>query len=76
MCHPAPADDPDNHRGRLLGQDAETITAWIAAGSDDEAALEATLSFADFTVDTDGLGQRQVVDKILSVTAWPARIAS
>ena len=138
MCHPAPEDDPDNHRvkaaamaaawsvyethgasgfvvsggintaaerdlyqrqipnadwcvvrlrisaperrrrtearGRLLGQDPETIEAWIEDGIEDEATLEATPTFVDFTVDTDGLDQRQVVDRVLQVTGWPTRI--
>jgi hypothetical protein len=138
MCHPAPEDDPDNHRvkasamaaawsvyrahgatsfvvsggvntvtekdlhqrkipdadwcvlrlrisaserrrraearGRLLGQNPETIEAWIGAGIEDEATLEATPTFADFTIDTDGMDQQQVVDSVLQVTAWPTRI--
>lgn len=137
MCHPAPEDDPDNHRikaaamgatwsvyqangatcfvvsggvniemevelhkrqiphaqwtvvrlrisaderrrrtearGRLLGQDAETIEWFVEGGIEDEATLEAECSFADFTIDTDGLTQQQVVDRVLHLTGWPAR---
>jgi hypothetical protein len=137
MCHPAPEDDPDNHRvkadamaatwsvyqangatcfvvsggvntvdeielhkrripdaqwtvvrlrisaderrrrtearGRLLGQDAQTIEWFIEGGIEDEAALEASAALADFTIDTDGLNQQQVVDEILRLTAWPTR---
>ena len=57
-------------RGHLLGQDASTIAASVADGIKDEATLEASASFADFTVDTDGLEQQQVVDRVLEVTGW------
>ncbi len=59
-------------RGRLLGQDRTTVEAWIEGGIEDEATLEATATFADFTVDTDGLDQQQVVDTVLRVTGWPS----
>ena len=58
-------------RGKLLGQDAQTIEWWIEGGIEDETTLETTASFADFTIDTDGLDQQQVVDKVLQVTGWP-----
>lgn len=61
-------------RGHLLGQDPKTIEWWIEDGIEDEATLEATASFTDFTVDTDGLDQQQVVDRVLRVTGWPSRI--
>jgi hypothetical protein len=59
-------------RGKILGQDAETMDWWIQVGKDEEAALEAEPSFVDFTIDTDGLDRQQVVDKVLQITGWPA----
>jgi hypothetical protein len=58
-------------RGKLLGQDAQTIEWRIEDGIEDETTLETTTSFADFTIDADGLDQQQVVDKVLQVTGWP-----
>ena len=133
MCHPAPADDPENHRvkaeamaaawsvferhgatcfvvsggvgsqeaalytngipsadwtivrlriggeerrdrtirrGRLLGQDPQTVDHWIRTGIEEESNLD-TQGFAELVIDTDGLDQQQVVDVVLERTGWP-----
>jgi hypothetical protein len=133
MCHPAPADDPENHRvkaeamaaawsvfdrhgatcfvisgsagwheaalyasaipsadwtivrlrigpedrrdrtirrGRLLGQDPQTVDHWIRTGIEEESTLD-TQDFAEQVIDTDGLDQQQVVDVVLERTGWP-----
>jgi hypothetical protein len=59
-------------RGQLLGQDSRTIERSIEAGTEDEATLESSWpSFADVVIDTDGLNQQRVVDRVLEVTGWP-----
>lgn len=57
-------------RGRLLGQDAQTVEQWIQTGIDEEASLD-THGFAEYVIDTDGLDQQQVVDVVLNQTGWP-----
>lgn len=57
-------------RGRLLGQDAQTVEQWIKTGIEEEASLD-THGFAEYVIDTDGLDQQQVVDVVLKQTGWP-----
>jgi hypothetical protein len=57
-------------RGRLIGQDAQTIESWIRVGIEEEANLEKQ-AFAKYVIDTDGLDQQQVVDLVLKRTGWP-----
>jgi hypothetical protein len=134
MCHPAPDDDPDNHRvkaeamaaawsvfrkhsakclvvsggvntseevelhtrqlpdaiwticrlrigveerrrriarrGELLALDDEYIHRTTAAGVADESTLNRQ-TFPDLVLDSDGLGQHEVVDLVLARTGWP-----
>lgn len=57
-------------RGRLLGQDAQTVEQWIQTGIEEEVSLD-TLGFAEQVIDTDGMDQQQVVDAVLKQTGWP-----
>jgi hypothetical protein len=57
-------------RGRLLGQDPQTVEYWIRTAIEEESNLDSR-SLAGHVIDTDGLHQQQVVDVVLERTGWP-----